>query len=130
MASIMVIDDEEAIVRLMKMVIEKSGHTVSSAENGEQTLQALGLEPANESAVLPDLMVLDLMMPIVDGYTVALTMKDNPRTKNIPILVVTAKSDMRAPLAAIPQVVGFFEKPFNPKQLVETINSILANRLG
>lgn len=128
MAVIMVVDDEEAIVSLMKMVITRSGHSVRTAENGEVTLQELGLEPVNEAAELPDLIVLDLMMPIVDGYTVALRMKDVQRTKNIPILVVTAKSDMRAPLSAIPQVAGFFEKPFNPKKLVETINTILAAR--
>ena len=128
MANIMVVDDEEAIIALMRMILERCGHKVFKAGNGEEALKALGVEPSNPSAPLPDIMVLDLMMPIVDGYTVAITMKDDPRTQKIPILVVTAKSDMRAPLSAIPQVAGFFDKPFNPKQLIETIDKILAKK--
>ena len=128
MPNIMVVDDEEAIVSLMEIIITRSGHKVSKAGNGEEALKALGVEPSDPGAPLPDLIVLDLMMPFVDGYTVAVTMRDDPRTKAIPILVVTAKSDMRSSLAKIPAVAGFFEKPFNPKQLVETINTILARK--
>lgn len=128
MANIMVVDDEPSIVMLMKIIIERNGHKVSEASNGEEALKALGVEPPDPSAGLPDLVVLDLMMPIVNGYSVAIAMKDDPRTREIPLLIVTAKSDMRQPLSAIPAVAGFFNKPFNPRELVETIEKILSGR--
>lgn len=126
MANIMVVDDEREITALMKLILERAGHKVTTAGNGEEALLAMGVEPANPANALPDLMVLDLMMPIVDGFTVAITMRDDPRTVKIPLLIVTAKSDMRDAFREIPAVAGFFVKPFNPRQLVETIAGILA----
>ena len=128
MANILVVDDEKEIVMLMKIILERAGHKVTSAGNGEIALQVLGVDPADSDAVLPDLVVLDLMMPIVDGFTVAVTMRDEPRTAKLPLLIVTAKTDMRDRFAEVPSVAGFFVKPFNPKQLVETIASVLLGK--
>lgn len=128
MANILVVDDEKEIVMLMKIILERAGHKVTSAGNGEIALQALGVDPADSDVALPDLVVLDLMMPIVDGFTVAVTLRDEPRTAKLPLLIVTAKTDMRDRFAEVPAVAGFFVKPFNPKQLVETIASLLPGK--
>ena len=126
MARILIVDDEDSVVMLMKMVLEKAGHETLEAFNGKEALKLLGVEPPASSAPLPDLILLDVMMPLVDGYTVAVALKNEPRTAKVPIVVVTAKGDMRRLFEAIPQVAGFFGKPFDPKLLRETVDKILA----
>jgi two-component system alkaline phosphatase synthesis response regulator PhoP len=128
MARILIVDDEEHIVALMRFILEKSGHAVSSVGNGQEALRVLGVDPADESAALPDLVILDVMMPIMDGYTAAIAIRNNPRTAALPILVVTAKGDMRHLFEAIPSVAGFFEKPFDPKDLREVIAKVSAGK--
>jgi CheY-like chemotaxis protein len=68
MAAIMVVDDEPEIVTLLRFVLEADGHAVGSAVHGADALDKLGVEPARADASLPDLIVLDIMMPVMDGY--------------------------------------------------------------
>ena len=128
MARILIVDDEEHIVALMRFILEKSGHTVSSVGNGQEALRVLGVDPSDEAAALPDIVILDVMMPIMDGYTAAIAIRNNPRTEALPILVVTAKGDMRHLFQAIPSVAGFFEKPFDPKDLREVVSKVSAGK--
>jgi two-component system alkaline phosphatase synthesis response regulator PhoP len=127
-AKVLVVDDEEHIVALIRFLLEKSGHLVSTAGNGQEALRVLGVDPSNETAALPDIVILDVMMPIMDGYTAAVAIKNCPRTASVPILVVTAKGDMRRLFEDVPSVAGFFEKPFDPKQLREAITRITAEK--
>jgi CheY-like chemotaxis protein len=120
-AKILIVDDAEHIVALMKFLFEKSGHAVSTAGNGAEALRLLGVMPADEAAALPDIVIMDVMMPVMDGYTATVAITNHPRTASLPILVVTAKGDMRHLFEAIPSVVGFFEKPFDPRELREII---------
>jgi CheY-like chemotaxis protein len=124
-AKILIVDDEEPIVALMKFILEKVGHTVATAYNGQAALQALGVEPQDPAVALPDLVILDVMMPIMDGYTAAVAIRNHPRTADLHLLVITAKGDMRQLFEAIPTVVGFFEKPFDPKRLREIIAQVV-----
>ena len=128
MANILIVDDEEHIVTLMRFILEKSGHTVSAAGNGQEALRALGVDPADAAAALPDLVVLDVMMPIMDGYTAAIAIRNCPRTASLPILVLTARGDMRQIFEAVPSVAGFFEKPFDPRELREAIARITTEK--
>jgi len=128
MAKVLIVDDEEHIVALMRFILEKSGHTVSSVGNGQEALRVLGVDPLDEAAALPDIVVLDVMMPIMDGYTAAVAIRNYPRTASLPILVVTAKGDMRHLFEAIPSVAGFFEKPFDPKDLRAAITKVTAGK--
>lgn len=121
MAKILVVDDEPSVLMLMRFALERVGHEVSEAGNGVEALSALGIDPANDSAPLPDLVILDVMMPIMDGLTTAKRMLQSPRAAKIKILVVTAKGDMRQLFESMPHVAGFFQKPFDPKILRETI---------
>jgi CheY-like chemotaxis protein len=121
MAKILVVDDEPAMVMLMRFILEKSGHAVSEAHNGLEALGALGVRPENPVADLPDLVLLDVMMPVMDGLAAAQAMSGHPRASRVPILVVTAKGDLRPLFEALPQVAGFFQKPFDPKQLREAV---------
>ena len=128
MAKILIVEDEPAVVMLMRFILEKVGHKVTEAGNGQIALQALGVDPENPSAELPDLILLDVMMPIVDGYTVAIALKNSERARSVPILVVTAKTDMRTMFESLPNVRGFFSKPFDPKMLRESVAKLLDGR--
>lgn len=121
MAHLLIVDDEPSLVLLMRTVLEKVGHTVSEATNGQEALLRLGVSPENPAAALPDLILLDVMMPILDGFGVAAALRGHPRAGNIPILIVTAKGDMRPLFEAMPQVAGFFQKPFTPTGLREAV---------
>lgn len=127
MARILIVDDEQAIVTLMRFILEKSGHQVQEAYNGQEALGLLGVEPADPKAQLPDLIVLDVMMPIMDGHTMSLRLRADPRTAKIPLLVVTAKGDTRSLFDKMPGVSAFFGKPFNPKDLRDAVAKALAS---
>lgn len=125
MARILIVDDEKEFVFLVKFLLEKAGHAVSTAANGEEALAALGVEPSDPQAALPELVLLDVMMPIVDGYTVSVKLRENERTAKLPILVVTAHGDTRHLFEGAPNVAGYLQKPFEPKDLRSRIQAIL-----
>lgn len=128
MARLLIVDDEPTIVLLMRTVLESAGHEADTAGNGREALAKLGVNPDDPAARLPDLVLLDVMMPILDGVAVAAAMRDHPRTARIPILIVTAKGDMRPLFEAMPQVAGFFQKPFDTKSLREAVLRAVAPR--
>ncbi|MBI3289144.1 MAG: response regulator [Elusimicrobia bacterium] len=129
MFKILVVDDEPDIVTLLRFALEKDGYAVSEASNGQVALECLGLEPAAPEAALPDLIVLDIMMPVMDGYQLNMRLQTESRAKDIPILVLTAKGQkMRDLFEMAPNVAAYVQKPFDPKMLRELIAGILASR--
>ena len=128
-ATIMVVDDEPEIVTLLRFVLEKEGYRVTDANNGQVALEKLGLEPGAPSEPKPHLIILDIMMPVMDGYTLNMRLQANPNTRGIPILVLTAKGQkMRDLFEMAPNVAAYVQKPFDPKMLRELIAGILASR--
>lgn len=129
MPAIMVVDDEPDIVTLLRFALEQDGHTVYDAGNGQIALERLGLEPVKPEIPLPDLIVLDIMMPVMDGYQLNMRLQTEARAKDIPILVLTAKGQkMRDLFEMAPNVAAYVQKPFDPKMLRELIAGILASR--
>ncbi len=110
MAKILVVDDEKDVVELLKFLLEKDGYQVVTAFNGREALAS-----AQENN--PDLILLDVMMPEMDGYTVQTQLLDIPNTKNIPIIILTAKGQLRDVFAMSANVKAYIEKPFDPKTL-------------
>lgn len=128
-AAIMVVDDEPEIVTLLRFVLEKEGYTVFDANNGQVALERLGVEPGTPADRKPDLIILDIMMPVMDGYALNMRLQSNPATKGIPILVLTAKGQkMRDLFEMAPNVAAYVQKPFDPKMLRELIAGILASK--
>ena len=84
---ILVVDDEEHIRKILKFKLEKHGYYVITADNGEVALKMVRREN-------PDLIILDLMMPKMDGFEVCRRIRKNFQTAQIPIIMLTAKSDM------------------------------------
>ena len=129
MPTILVVDDEPEIVTLLRFILEKDGHAILEAGNGLVALERLGVEPPSGEAPTPDLIILDIMMPVMDGYTLNTRLQKEPKTRAIPILVLTAKGQkMRDLFEMAPNVAAYVQKPFDPKMLRELIAGILSGR--
>jgi CheY-like chemotaxis protein len=98
-------------------MLEKDGHEVIPATSGKEAL-----EKALSSR--PNLIILDIMMPEMDGYTVNTHLQENDKTKSIPVIILTAKGQMRDLFALGTNVVAFIEKPFDPKGLRDKIREL------
>ena len=125
MAKILVVDDEKDVVTLIKFILEKDGHKVLETYNGAQALEIIGVDPHKPDQDIPDLIILDVMMPIMDGYTTVTRLREYPETRAIPILVLTAKGQMREIFELAPNVAAYIEKPFDPKNLRDLISGML-----
>lgn len=128
MAHILIADDDSAIVDLMNVILTKAGHRVTSCASGLETLRKLGLQPEDPAADMPDLIILDIMMPKSDGYTVGTVIRNRDKTRDIPILVVSALREMSPLFRATVNVDGFMSKPFSPDDLLGNVAQLLTNR--
>jgi two-component system alkaline phosphatase synthesis response regulator PhoP len=118
MKSILIVDDETDIVELLSYNLKKEGYTVLSATNGKESLQ--------QAESKPDLLLLDVMMPHLDGFEVLKQLRKNPATENIPVIFLTAKS------SEFDEVVGlelgaddYIIKPISIPKLLARIKSVL-----
>ncbi|MBI5241139.1 MAG: response regulator [Elusimicrobia bacterium] len=109
----------------MAVILAKAGHTITVCSSGGDALRMLGVRPGDDSIDLPDLVILDIMMPQVDGYAVATSIRNTPRTHNIPVLMVSALREMSQLFVARVRVDGFLTKPFAPEDLVGSVAKIL-----
>ena len=116
---ILVVDDEIYIVHILDFSLGMEGYEVLTALDGEQALEKARAEK-------PYLIVLDIMMPKLDGYETCKRLKADPDTKDVPVILLSAKG------RNVDQKVGFevgaddyITKPFSPRKLVERINSLL-----
>src|SRR5262245_50758304 len=112
MAHVLVVDDERDVVELVKFMLEKDGHRVNGVYNGQEALDWMETNK-------PELIILDIMMPGVDGYTVNTRLQANDATRQIPVIILTAKGQMRDLFEMAPNVAAYIEKPFNPTILRE-----------
>ena len=128
MARILVVDDERDVAAMLKFMLEKDGHVVETAYNGLEALAALGLEPADPAKPAPNLAILDVMMPELDGYAVCARMFEDPRTKHVPVLMLTAKGGMRGLHAVTPNVAAHVDKPFDPRALRELVGGMMEGK--
>ncbi len=119
MARVLVVDDEKDVVELVKFLLERDGHQVLEAFNGREALERAYAEH-------PDLIILDIMMPEMDGYTVNARLTENEGTRRIPVIILTAKGQMRDVFEMASNVAFYMEKPFDPKHLREKIQEVLS----
>jgi CheY-like chemotaxis protein len=128
MARILVVDDERDVATMLKFMLEKDGHVVETAHDGRAALAALGVEPTDGERILPALVLLDVMMPELDGYAVCARMFEEPRTKLVPVLMLTAKGGMRELHSVTPNVAAHIDKPFDPRSLRELVSGMLGGK--
>lgn len=122
MKRIMIVDDEKDVLLLLKVVLEKEGYEVIEAGNGLEAYNKL-TDKANPLKV--DLVILDVMMPDMDGYTFQTRLQQTDELKKIPIIVLTAKGQVREIFEMANNVYSFIEKPFEPAHLLKTIKGAL-----
>jgi DNA-binding response OmpR family regulator len=117
---ILVVDDEAQNVELIKEFLEADDYEVSTAYNGEDALKKAQKE-------LPDLVLLDIMMPKMDGYQVCEALRNADLTKDIPIIFVTAKTEVKDWTHAIFNMGAnsYITKPINSKKLLEKVQGVL-----
>lgn len=130
MANILVVDDEKDVVTLLKFLLEKDGHKVVEAYNGQEALQKLGLDVSTSSQPpppLPELILLDVMMPIMDGYSVCAKLHESEITRAISVIILTAKGEMRE-LFERANVAAYVNKPFDIQKLRQVIAQVLERR--
>lgn len=116
------IEDESEMIDLVRLILSREGYEVIGASGG-----AKGLEAVED--LMPDLVLLDLMMPDMDGWEVYQRLKANPNTRNIPVIVVTARAQSIDKVLGlhIAKVDDYITKPFGPAELLKSIERVLAN---
>jgi two-component system phosphate regulon response regulator PhoB len=116
---ILVVDDEEDILDLVRYNLEKEGYTVSCVGSGEEALEMA-------RSMKPDLMLLDLMLPGLDGLEVCKILKFQPSTNTMPIIMLTAKGEESDIVAGLELGADdYISKPFSPKVLIARVRTAL-----
>ncbi len=117
---IIYIEDDPEMIDLVALILNRQGFQVKGALGGSEGLDLVRNE-------LPDLVLLDLMMPDIDGWEVYQQIKANPSTARTPVIIITAKAQEidRVLGLQIAKVDDYISKPFKPKELVDSIHRIL-----
>jgi two-component system phosphate regulon response regulator PhoB len=117
--SLLVVEDEESILELLDYNLSKEGYEVKEVRSGEEALETARSDP-------PDLIVLDLMLPGLDGFDVCRILKSDPETGHIPIVMLTAKGEEADIVTGLELGADdYVTKPFSPKVLVARIRAVL-----
>ncbi|HCA79554.1 MAG TPA: response regulator [Bacteroidetes bacterium] len=119
---ILVAEDQQHIRSLIEYKLTNSGYTVVCAEDGKSALEKAG-------QIIPDLILLDVMMPLMTGFEVLAALKTDEKTRNIPILMVTAQSKENEVLKGLELGADdYITKPFSPNELAARVKNILMRR--
>lgn len=115
---VLVCDDERHIVRLIQINLEKQGYQVITAYDGKEGLEKIRSEK-------PDLVVLDVMMPYMDGFEVLKNLRREPETENLPVIMLTAKAQDKDVFEGYHYGADMYlTKPFNPNELIMFVKRI------
>ncbi len=116
---ILVVDDDENILSLERTILEQKGFDVTAAAGGAEALKLL-------SGQAFDLVLLDVMMPEIDGFTVCRKIKEDPRLKDVPVIFLTAKGGGEALAEGFESgAVMYINKPFTANKLLTIVNTML-----
>ena len=117
--TILAVDDEEDVLELVRYNLDKNGYKVQTATSGEEAIE-------KARAKLPDLIILDIMLPGINGLDVCKRLKNDPKTDKIPVIMLTAKGEESDIITGLE--IGaddYIAKPFSPKVLVARVRRIL-----
>ena len=121
---ILVVDDEPDLVELVSYNLKKEGFKVVTASNGEDALEKIRKDGYN-------LIILDLMLPGIQGVELCRMLRSNPRTETIPIIMLTAKGEVTDRIRGLETGADdYMTKPFSPKELVARVNAVLRRTSG
>jgi len=119
---VVVVEDDPEMINLVKLILKKEGFDVTGAMGGRDGLEAI-------EKTRPDLVLLDLMMPDIDGWEVYQAMKASDYMKAIPVIIITAKAQSIDKVLGlhIAKVDDYITKPFSPGELVASVRKVLSN---
>lgn len=118
-SKILVVDDEHSLVNLCLLIFEQAGYHVRGAFSGKQALQMVGDE-------MPDLILLDVMMPGMDGFTVCEKLRSEPATAELPIIMLSAKTDLDSINKGLRAgATVYLTKPISPEELTQHVRDAL-----
>jgi two-component system response regulator VicR len=114
-------EDDNDMVELVRIILSREGYQVEGVAEGQT-----GIKLTKE--ILPDVVLLDLMLPDMDGWEIFRQLKNDPSTSEIPVIVITAKAQSIDKVLGleIAKVDEYISKPFRPNELVERVNQVLA----
>ncbi|MFA5060017.1 MAG: response regulator [Candidatus Omnitrophota bacterium] len=115
---VLVVDDDPVVLKLVKSRLEANQYEVTTASDGDEGLQKLKTQK-------PDLIILDVEMPRMDGYTFVVELKKHDDLKNIPIIILTAKEHLKD-LFKLEGIRDYIVKPFKAEKFLETVKKYLA----
>ena len=116
---ILLVDDEKDILEFLTYNLEKEGYNVVTADNGKKALEIA-------KRILPDLIILDVMMPEMDGVSTCIEIKKHPKLSDVLILFLTARSEEYSELAGFDAGADdYIKKPIKPKLLISRVNALL-----
>jgi two-component system response regulator VicR len=117
---ILCIEDEQEMIDLIRLILSRRGFEIYGANGGKEGLEIIRKDH-------PDLVLLDLMMPDMDGWEVYQQMKADDTTKDIPVIVVTAKAQSIDKVLGlhIAKVDDYITKPFSPQELLASVDNVL-----
>ncbi|RPI83048.1 MAG: response regulator [Chloroflexi bacterium] len=115
------VEDEQEMIDLVRLILARRGYEILGANGGREGLDLIRKEK-------PDLVLLDLMMPVMDGWDVYQQMKADTSTQHIPVIIITAKAQNIDKVLGlhIAKVDDYISKPFSPQELVDSVEKILA----
>ncbi|MEZ5988315.1 MAG: response regulator [Planctomycetota bacterium] len=120
--TVLIIEDEKLIIVSTQMVLEAVGYRVEAAMNGEE-----GIRKARE--LKPDLILLDIMMPGIDGWETLTRLKRESETSEIPVIIFTAREHARGHQKSSDMgAAGYFRKPFEPDELIELVEKHIGQK--
>ena len=121
-AAIVVVDDNPQNLRLLKSILSREGFEIHLIDNAEQAQTTI-------CSVVPDLILMDIMMPDIDGFTLCRLLREHDTIKDIPIIFISALSDIKDKLEAFTAGgVDYVTKPFNPHEVLARVNTHLKLR--
>lgn len=120
---VLVIDDEPEMLSLVKYTLEQGGFEVHTCDNGRTAWDEI-------AKIKPDVLILDVMLPGIDGYTLQLKLSQDSATKDLPIVILTALEPSKTLFQKFSSVVGFMTKPFKTDELLKTVQSAAERRVG
>jgi DNA-binding response OmpR family regulator len=117
------VEDEQEMIDLVRLILGRKGFDVIGANGGKEGIDTI-------RKLIPNLVLLDLMMPDMDGWEVYQQMKADEKTRDIPVIVITAKAQSIDKVLGlhIAKVDDYIAKPFSPSELVDSLEKVLAQR--
>jgi DNA-binding response OmpR family regulator len=116
---IMIVEDEESLLKLESILLSAKGYSVTGVRDGKSALEEI-------CSHKPDLVLLDIMLPLLDGFEVCRRIKENPETGMIPVVMLTARKNSQDRARGLEAGAdAYITKPFKSVEVIETIESLL-----